>query len=238
MKTADWKVLINSREFWDTQSRTACQPVFQSHEVEQRQLQTRQASPQCCPQVSTALYVELQGDPELGLCNSTAGPSPWWKERCRNSPWNPRLHCQYASKGQNYLWQLLLLSTAWARLTLQIPALRSHPLTNPDCSGSEHSCKNPSPSSPNSIHWFIDIFGNPRNYCCYQMCWKYSLFSFLLLLLCCCNKGSFTLQWSSHCCEQVTRTSGYRSILRNQSILRMKQHSLREHMGQRLPPAV
>lgn len=80
MKTADWKVLINSREFWDTQSRTACQPVFQSHEVEQRQLQSPQASPQCCPQVSAAPYVELQGDPELGLCNSTAGPSPWWKK--------------------------------------------------------------------------------------------------------------------------------------------------------------
>lgn len=28
-------------------------------------------------------------------------PQSLVKERCRNSPWNPRLHCQYASKGQN-----------------------------------------------------------------------------------------------------------------------------------------
>lgn len=83
-----------------------------------------------------------------------------------------------------------------------------------------------------SIHWFRDTFGNPRDYCCYQVCWKYSLFSFLLLLLCCCNKGSFTLQCSSHCCELVAGTSGY------QSILRMKQHSLGQRIGQRLPLAV
>lgn len=85
MKAADWKVLINSREFCGTQSRrTACQPVFQSHGVEQQRLQgveqqrlhSPQASPQCCPQVRTAPYVDLQGYPELRLCNSIAGPSP------------------------------------------------------------------------------------------------------------------------------------------------------------------
>lgn len=92
MKTADWKVLINSREFWDTQSRrTACQPVFQSHRLEQQWLQTLQASPHHGSQVRTVPYVELRGDPELRLWSLTAAPLLHMKGRGTQRTWNPRL---------------------------------------------------------------------------------------------------------------------------------------------------
>lgn len=236
MKTADWRVLINSREFWDTQSRrTACQRqedcLPKSQSWHQRP-QSPQASPQCCPQVRTAPYVELQGDPELRLCNSTAGPSSWWRKDAETARETQgciastlqRVRITYASfcpflqlghcSPIRPLLSIHTLSPILIPLALNAPA-RTHLL-----------------QAPSSIHWFIDSFGNPRNYCYYQVCWKYSLFSILLLLLFCCNKGSFTLQWSCHCCEQVAGTSGYWSILG------MQQHSLSEHMGHRLPLAL
>lgn len=76
MKKADWKVLINSRERWDTQSsRTTRKTLSQSQEVELRWLQTLQ------------LLTTLPTGPRGHLC-TTPG---WFMFYRDGNPWILRL---------------------------------------------------------------------------------------------------------------------------------------------------
>lgn len=175
METTDWKVLINTRECWDTQSkRTARQPVFQSHEVEQQWLQTLQASsPCCCSQVST-------GKPRAQALQLSSSLRFLVKGRCIRSTWNPRLSSLLIS------FQKIKITYAGCCSLLQLghgspsqaSALCLHPLPN-SWGALALNLQEPI-SKPQALLTVSQrLLEMLENYCYYQLCWKYTSFSFL-----------------------------------------------------------